>query len=958
MVVIALAMVVAAFVADHGTSGHPPLSWLYQVVMLGAGIAVLARAVRRSDQRLAWSLIGGALIAWCAGDVYYYALLADSPSVPYPSLSDAGYLALYVLALTGLRLLGARAPGPRAFSWGSATVLLGLATLWSWLVFSGILGSVAGGTAAVATTLAYPLLDLVLLISSLLLLASRDSTSTRSIAALALGFGLLAITDSAYASEVARGTYHGGTVLEAFWPMAAILIAIGAWIAPGGSSRPALRERGALLFTGLAVVGAIGVQLVDHFTGVDTVTVVLSTVTLLVAGRQLLFLHRERASVLSSVNVAEKLRSASAEAALDCIISIDGRGRVCAWNGAATATFGYSSEDALGSELAELIIPPEIRGRHRQGIARLTEGGEAHVLGRRIEVMAMHAHGEQVPVELAITQVQEDPLMFTGFVRDISERRLREEENERLAAIVRSSKEAILSKDLNGVVTAWNQGAEKLYGFAAGEAVGRPLIDLIVPAERRNELDAATDSVLSQGPTAFETQRLTKQGVLIDVSLQTFPIRNLAGEVIGVSTTAHDVTEQRRLEEKAERDKDGTLWRSRIRTALSEGGFEFWAQPVVDARTGAVDHQELLLRMDLDGETVTPNHFLPHAENSELIAEIDRWAVRNGIEYARTFPVAINLSARSLSNKRLMDEIRTKLADPSLARNVTFEITESAAAENLEAAHGLVAALTKLGCGVSLDDFGTGYGSFTYLKHLPVTELKIDIDFVRGITDSAANLAVVKSLIAVARNFGMRTVAEGVENGRTLDLLRELGVDLVQGYFTGHPAQIKESNTPSRPDRSSSQRPQLPTPADAPPGSPIDVVQRLFAAIDDGDVPGVLAVVHPEVAWSPTAWSGARTFHGTEGMREWLLQFGEDIGQLTIELLGIERRGDHVTALGNVFDRRRGLDFTTRVSWVFFVSDGLIRAGQSHASWNEARSAARRNGLEPPPPKPHRPPVA
>jgi EAL domain-containing protein (putative c-di-GMP-specific phosphodiesterase class I) len=203
-----------------------------------------------------------------------------------------------------------------------------------------------------------------------------------------------------------------------------------------------------------------------------------------------------------------------------------------------------------------------------------------------------------------------------------------------------------------------------------------------------------------------------------------------------------------------------------------------------------VHHHELLLRMDLDGDVITPNHFLPHAESSELITEIDRWAVREGIEFARTLPVAINLSAKSLGNLTLIREIKQALSDPALAAKVTFEITETAAAENLAAARSLVEELTALGCAVALDDFGTGYGSFTYLKHLPVTELKIDIDFVRGLVDDANNQRVVKSIISVAQNFGMKSVAEGVEDEATLQLLRSFGVDLVQGYYIGYPAQM------------------------------------------------------------------------------------------------------------------------------------------------------------------------
>ena len=94
----------------------------------------------------------------------------------------------------------------------------------------------------------------------------------------------------------------------------------------------------------------------------------------------------------------------------------------------------------------------------------------------------------------------------------------------------------------------------------------------------------------------------------------------------------------------------------------------FWGQPVVDAATGAIDHHELLLRMDLDGDVITPNHFLPHAEDSELITEIDRFAIETGFEIAATTAVAINLSAKSLQDPRLIDDIKEALGTRALAR--------------------------------------------------------------------------------------------------------------------------------------------------------------------------------------------------------------------------------------------------------------------------------------------------
>jgi EAL domain-containing protein (putative c-di-GMP-specific phosphodiesterase class I) len=243
------------------------------------------------------------------------------------------------------------------------------------------------------------------------------------------------------------------------------------------------------------------------------------------------------------------------------------------------------------------------------------------------------------------------------------------------------------------------------------------------------------------------------------------------------------------MEQKMDQE---SLWRRRIETALEGSHFLFFGQPVVDFRTNVIHHYELLLRMELDGEIVTPDKFLPYAENCDLISRIDRWVVKMGIEIAETVPVSINLSAKSLGDADLIASIGRQLERSQVRpQSVVFEITETMAVEDLEAAGELVRSLTCLGCDVSLDDFGTGSSSFTYLKYLPVRELKIDISFIRNLAKDANGRRVVRSMIEVAEKFGIRTVAEGIEDDETLEIVRELGVRLAQGYHVGYPARMR-----------------------------------------------------------------------------------------------------------------------------------------------------------------------
>ena len=497
----------------------------------------------------------------------------------------------------------------------------------------------------------------------------------------------------------------------------------------------------------------------------------------------------------SRASAAEALRSASTEAALDSVITFDHEGVIKEWNEAARHTFGLRAEDAIGSLIGELADPPvdpQVASRTIEMLSSRPVG-----TGDRLEMMARHARGGTFPVEVSLSRIAGDPPMFAAIARDITERRRREAENARLAAIVRSSEDAILSKDLEGRITAWNRGAEQLYGYTAEEAIGKLVGELIIPADRREEYEWVIREVLVRGSASLETQRVAKSGKQLDVSLRAFPIRNLEGKVIGVSTSAHDLTERRERERRERRERERLLWIERIESALAEGRFRFFGQPIRDLASGEIHHHELLLRMELDGQVIAPNRFLPHAESTELISRIDAWAVREGIRLGAASPVAINLSAKSLDNPRLLEWVKRGLAefdaDPA---NVIFEITETAAAENLEEASELVRGLSSLGCSVALDDFGTGYGSFTYLKYLPVDQLKIDITFIRNMTSDQVDRRVVTSIAAVADTFGMQTVAEGVEDAETLEALREVGIDLVQGYHLGRPGPMSEPDAP------------------------------------------------------------------------------------------------------------------------------------------------------------------
>jgi len=264
----------------------------------------------------------------------------------------------------------------------------------------------------------------------------------------------------------------------------------------------------------------------------------------------------ERKSAEAAVRESEARKRAILDSALDCVITMDHEGRVLEFNPAAERTFGYSAEEAVGAELASLIVPPALRDRHRDGVRRAAETGEGEKLDRRLEFTGMRKDGSEFPVELTLTAIRDTdaPVVFAGYIRDISEVKRSEEAQRRLALIVESSEDAILSKDRNAIITSWNSGAQRLYGWSPEEAIGRS-IRIIIPVERKNEEQKILHSILrDEHIERYETIRVRKDGTRVDVSLSISPIKDAEGVIVGASVIAHDNSEQKRVEERRARE--------------------------------------------------------------------------------------------------------------------------------------------------------------------------------------------------------------------------------------------------------------------------------------------------------------------------------------------------------------------------------------------------------------------
>ena len=238
-------------------------------------------------------------------------------------------------------------------------------------------------------------------------------------------------------------------------------------------------------------------------------------------------------------------------------------------------------------------------------------------------------------------------------------------------------------------------------------------------------------------------------------------------------------------------------WARTLHQAVAEDNLVLHFQPIVDIASKEVAYYEALVRLELGGRIVLPGEFIPALEREGDMSLLDRQVISKAIYYLARHPelhkIAINLSAQGFSDERLLPLIKDKInqydVDPS---RIIFELTESASLSNITATQSMVEKLSVLGCAFSIDDFGTGFSTFNYLKQLPAQSVKIDGSFVVDLATNSVDLALVKAIYEVATALGKKTVAEFVENEKTLQILANIGVTYAQGYHLGKPKPVDE----------------------------------------------------------------------------------------------------------------------------------------------------------------------
>jgi len=564
-------------------------------------------------------------------------------------------------------------------------------------------------------------------------------------------------------------------------------------------------------------------------------------------------MHRQTLEMNQSLRDSERRKAAILGSAFDSIISFDASGRIIDFNPAAEQMFGHDRAQAVGHDLADLILPSARREAFRQTLNLYRGRGEGAAVGQREEITALRADASEFPVEMAVTfiKVDESPF-FTAYVRDLTERKAYEAKIEYLAthdALTNLANRNLLKDRVEQAIAhvARRQdhalavlfvGIErfKFINDSMGHSFGDALIREIASRLQHSVRDGDTVARHSGDEFVIVMAEL-KDGAqdalrgaseVLAMFMRPFAVEGHSihlGCSIGASIYPNDGKDVEMLlanadaaMHRAKASGGGTVQfytrdlsafaaeRVKLENALwgglEKGEFTVYYQPQVRVADGAIVGAEALIRWQHpELGMIHPARFIALAEETGLIGPIGEWVLetanaQNRVWQRGGFPelrMAVNVSPRQFRHGGILVALESLLAADELAPgSLELEVTESSLMEDMDESIRILSEMRALGASISLDDFGTGYSSLSYLRRLPVDRLKIDQSFVHEMESDPQARTMVKEIIHLSQAFGLSIIAEGVETHGELAFLADHGCHEYQGYLFAKPVPANE----------------------------------------------------------------------------------------------------------------------------------------------------------------------
>ena len=535
---------------------------------------------------------------------------------------------------------------------------------------------------------------------------------------------------------------------------------------------------------------------------------------------------------------------------VDGIITFDRRGIIETINPAAESIFGYDPGELIGRNVRILMDEP-LAADHAGYVEDEADSERTRILGTDYQVEGRRRDGSKFPVEIAVGMLKEGlRRIYIGALRDITERKEHEERLHYLATrdpLTRMPNRRLFAERLEEAITQADESGGKFavlfldldhfknindaMGHVTGDmvlqAVGRRLEDcvrdgdtvahlsgdefpiILLGIESRADAEAMAAVILKRlsDPFFVDGREIYTTGS-IGIVLYPESAGDIGELMRNVDTAAHQAKKQGRdtYQFYSERLSAGVQRRLEIETglrrALENDQLTLAYQAKVDLGTRKISGAEALLRWESpEIGTVSPDEFIPIAEETGLIVAIGHWvlqaACRDAAHWTKLIAdpvqVGVNLSALQFRHGDLIASIENALGASGLPADLLdLELTESMLVENPEETIESLNRLKEMGMSVSIDDFGTGYSSLSYLTRFPLDSLKVDRAFVANLPDDRDAVAIVRAIISMGKNLGLNIIAEGVETENQVGFLHALGCHVGQGYFFSKPIPAKD----------------------------------------------------------------------------------------------------------------------------------------------------------------------